>query len=103
MPQRRRQIAGTARIPRVASIVYSHSPHPLQSQREINQMSQFTPPKLANGKQPDQNPQSLQKQGNDKTMTSPIQKIFFGCPGTGKSHQISNDIDGGIVKKKSGH
>jgi 5-methylcytosine-specific restriction endonuclease McrBC GTP-binding regulatory subunit McrB len=62
-------------------------------------MSQFTPPKLANGKQPDQNPQSLQKQGNDKTMTSPIQKIFFGCPGTGKSHQISNDIDGGIVKK----
>jgi 5-methylcytosine-specific restriction endonuclease McrBC GTP-binding regulatory subunit McrB len=32
-------------------------------------------------------------------MTSPIQKIFFGCPGTGKSHQISNDIDGGIVKK----
>lgn len=62
-------------------------------------MSQFTPPKLANGKQPDQNPQSLQKQGNDKTMTSPIQKIFFGCPGTGKSYQISNDIDGGIVKK----
>jgi 5-methylcytosine-specific restriction endonuclease McrBC GTP-binding regulatory subunit McrB len=62
-------------------------------------MSEFTRPKLANGKQPDQNPQSLQKQGNDKTMTSPIQKIFFGCPGTGKSYQISNDIDGGIVKK----
>ena len=62
-------------------------------------MSQFTPPKLANGKQPDQNPQSLQKQGNDKTMTSPIQKIFFGCPGTGKSYQISNDDLGGIVKE----
>jgi 5-methylcytosine-specific restriction endonuclease McrBC GTP-binding regulatory subunit McrB len=61
-------------------------------------MSQFTRPKRANGKQPDQNPQSLQKQGNDKTMTSPIQKIFFGCPGTGKSYQISNDDLGGVVK-----
>lgn len=65
-------------------------------------MSQFTPPKLANGKQPDQNPQSLQKQGNDKTMTSPIQKIFFGCPGTGKSYQISNDDLGGVVKEELG-
>ena len=41
----------------------------------------------------------LQDKTKDDTMTSPIQKIFFGCPGTGKSHQISNDIDGGIVKK----
>ncbi|MDB9523167.1 restriction endonuclease [Dolichospermum circinale CS-1225] len=65
-------------------------------------MSQFTRPKLANGKQPDQNPQSLQKQGNDKTMTSPIQKIFFGCPGTGKSYQISNDDLGGVVKEELG-
>jgi 5-methylcytosine-specific restriction endonuclease McrBC GTP-binding regulatory subunit McrB len=32
-------------------------------------------------------------------MRSPIQKIFFGCPGTGKSHTISNDLDGGIVKQ----
>jgi 5-methylcytosine-specific restriction endonuclease McrBC GTP-binding regulatory subunit McrB len=32
-------------------------------------------------------------------MTSPIQKIFFGCPGTGKSYQISNDDLGGIVKE----
>lgn len=29
---------------------------------------------------------------------SPIQKILFGCPGTGKSYRISNDDDGGIVK-----
>ena len=65
-------------------------------------MSQFTRPKRANGKQPDQNPQSLQKQGNDKTMTSPIQKIFFGCPGTGKSYQISNDDLGGVVKEELG-
>lgn len=65
-------------------------------------MSEFTRPKLANGKQPDQNPQSLQKQGNDKTMTSPIQKIFFGCPGTGKSYQISNDDLGGVVKTALG-
>jgi 5-methylcytosine-specific restriction endonuclease McrBC GTP-binding regulatory subunit McrB len=65
-------------------------------------MSEFTRPKLANGKQPDQNPQSLQKQGNDKTMTSPIQKIFFGCPGTGKSYQISNDDLGGVVKEELG-
>ncbi len=35
---------------------------------------------------------------NKKVMKTPIQKIFFGCPGTGKSHQISNDIDGGIVE-----
>ena len=47
----------------------------------------------------------LQQQGKDKnkgnykTMNSPIQKIFFGCPGTGKSHKISNDDDGGIVKE----
>ncbi|MBL1210526.1 restriction endonuclease [Geminocystis sp. GBBB08] len=27
-----------------------------------------------------------------------IQKILFGCPGTGKSYRISNDDDGGIVK-----
>jgi 5-methylcytosine-specific restriction enzyme B len=65
-------------------------------------MSPTPPPKLANGKQPDQNPQSLQKQGNDKTMTSPIQKIFFGCPGTGKSYQISNDDLGGVVKEELG-
>ncbi len=47
----------------------------------------------------------LQQQGNDKrkgnhkTMNIPIQKIFFGCPGTGKSHKISNDDNGGIVKE----
>ncbi|WP_353930931.1 restriction endonuclease [Okeanomitos corallinicola TIOX110] len=45
-----------------------------------------------------QNLGNEQTKGN-KTMTSPIQKIFFGCPGTGKSHKISNDIDGGIVKQ----
>ncbi|WP_231848041.1 MULTISPECIES: McrB family protein [unclassified Synechocystis] len=50
----------------------------------------------------------LQHQGNDKSkghykvMNSPIQKIFFGCPGTGKSHKISNDDDGGIVKQVLG-
>jgi 5-methylcytosine-specific restriction protein B len=43
--------------------------------------------------------EKLQDKIKDYTMISPIQKIFFGCPGTGKSHQISNDIDGGIVKK----
>jgi 5-methylcytosine-specific restriction endonuclease McrBC GTP-binding regulatory subunit McrB len=35
-------------------------------------------------------------------MTSPIQKIFFGCPGTGKSYQISNDDLGGVVKEELG-
>ena len=37
-------------------------------------------------------------------MKSPIQKILFGSPGTGKSHRISNDHDddGGIVKKVLG-
>ncbi|WP_236721436.1 restriction endonuclease [Trichormus sp. NMC-1] len=50
-----------------------------------------------NVKQPDIE-ERLQDKIKDNTMTSPIQKIFFGCPGTGKSHKISNDIDGGIVK-----
>ncbi|WP_082803809.1 restriction endonuclease [Anabaena sp. 4-3] len=43
-----------------------------------------------------------QSKGNNQTMKSPIQKIFFGCPGTGKSHKISNDVDGGIVKQVLG-
>lgn len=44
----------------------------------------------------------LENQGYKQTMKTPIQKIFFGCPGTGKSHKISNDIDGGIVKTELG-
>ncbi|BAQ66988.1 restriction endonuclease [Geminocystis sp. NIES-3709] len=30
---------------------------------------------------------------------TPIQKILFGCPGTGKSYRISNNDDGGIAQK----
>ncbi|QFS52670.1 restriction endonuclease [Nostoc sphaeroides] len=44
----------------------------------------------------------LQQIGNDKSMKIPIQKIFFGSPGTGKSHKISNDNDGGIVYETLG-
>jgi 5-methylcytosine-specific restriction enzyme B len=43
-------------------------------------------------------PQYLPNQLNYKNMETPVQKIFFGCPGTGKSYKISNDDDGGIVK-----
>lgn len=33
---------------------------------------------------------------------TPIQKILFGCPGTGKSYRISNNDDGGIAQKDLG-